>query len=62
MYLVTGGGSGPDLWSSTETLVDGASAWTFSGNLPFQMLGLRGVSLNNKIFLTLTIIVTENAC
>merc|ERR1712126_91222 len=52
VYLVTGGGSGPDLWSSTETLVDGASAWTSSGHLPVAMQGLRGVSLNNKILMT----------
>ena len=55
MYLVTGGYSGgyskTDLMSSTETLVEGASAWTFIGELPVAMYGLRAVSLNNKILI-----------
>ena len=55
MYLVTGGYSGGlskvDLISSTETLVEGASAWAFTGELPVAMYGLRGVSLNNEVFM-----------
>ena len=38
--------------SSTETLVDGSDAWTEKGHLPVAVYGLRGVSLNNNIFVT----------
>ena len=54
---MTGGYNYPDKLSSTETLVDGAEAWTFAGELPVAMLGLRGVSLNNDIFMTGNIIL-----
>ena len=54
---MTGGYNYPDKLSSTETLVDGAEAWTFAGELPVAMDGLRGVSLNNNIFMTGKIIV-----
>ena len=61
MYLVTGGQGGRDsnfgILSSTETLVDGAGAWTAAGVLPVAMVGLRGVSLNNKILMTGNIII-----
>ena len=38
--------------SSTETLVEGSEAWTEVGELPVAIIGLRGVSLNNNIFMT----------
>ena len=56
VYLVTGGydnGCCPVQYlSSTELLVDGAGAWSPAGELPVAMLGPRGVSLNNNIFMT----------
>ena len=54
MYLVTGGVDGSnDFLSSTETLVDGELIWSEVGQLPEAMRGLRGVSLNNNIFMLL---------
>ena len=58
MYLVTGGYDHGYL-SSTETLVDGAATWSTAGELPVAMLGLRGVSLNNKILMTGNIIIQK---
>ena len=56
VYLVTGGwdnGCCPVQYlSSTELLLDGAEAWTSAGELPVGMLGPRGVSLNNNVFMT----------
>ena len=43
--------------SSTETLVDGKLIWLEVGQLPVAMRGLRGVSLNNDIFITGDIII-----
>ena len=43
--------------SSSEVLLDGAEFWTFVGELPVGMVGLRGVSLNNNIFMTGKIII-----
>ena len=48
-----------DVISSTETLVEGASAWKFIGELPVAMYGLRGVSLNNKILIIGNIIIQK---
>ena len=56
VYLVTGGHNDNYL-SSTETLVEGAGSWTFAGELPVAMSGLKGVSLNNNIFMTGNIIL-----
>ena len=61
VYLVTGGGGANGLFplglqSSTETLVEGSEAWTEVGELPVAIIGLRGVSLNNNIFMTGNII------
>ena len=57
VYLVTGGlDDNGNFLSSTETLVDGTGSWTFAGQLPVAMWGLRGVSLNNDIFMTGNII------
>ena len=64
MYLVTGGSSGgtadPPNLASTETLIDGASAWITVGSLPAAMGALRGVSLNNKILMTGNMTITSD--
>ena len=52
VYLVTGGRTGSNFLSSTETLEEGAGSWTPAGVLPVALFGLRGVSLNNNIFMT----------
>ena len=52
MYLVTGGSGDDDYLSSTEVLVDGTTSWMSAGELPVAMESLRGVSLNNNIFVT----------
>ena len=39
------------------TLEEGAGSWTTAGELPVAMLGLRGVSLDNNIFMTGNIII-----
>ena len=58
MYLVTGGQKdGFDRLSSTEVLVDGTTAWMSAGELPVAMYSLRGVSLNNDVFVTGNIII-----
>ena len=36
--------------------MDGGSEWTATGELPVVMDGLRGVSMNNKVFITGNII------
>ena len=56
VYLVTGGWDNSGL-SSTETLVERDGAWISAGELPVAMDGLKGVSLNNNIFMTGNIIV-----
>ena len=39
--------------ASTEILISGSDVWTQVGNLPTgPILGLRGVSFNNKIIMT----------
>ena len=54
MFLVTGGFTGG--WTTriatTEVLRVGDNAWTFVGNLPGAMDGLRGVNLGNRLFMT----------
>ena len=56
VLLVTGGfitdGDDFTILSSTETLVEGSSAWANAGELPVALQLLRGVSLNNNIFMT----------
>ena len=55
MYLVSGGyyhdGSGNFL-SSTELLMETASAWVLTGELPSPRRGLRGANINNRILMT----------
>ena len=52
MYLVAGGKKWPDHLSSTEILTEGFSRWKEVGPLPYGLQGLRGVSVNNRIFMT----------
>ena len=38
--------------TSTEIFTKGSSSWTDVGPLPYAVFGLKGVSLENKIFMT----------
>ena len=51
-YLVTGGWDGHDELSSTELLVETATAWVFSGELPSPRAGLRGANIDGTILMT----------
>ena len=51
MYLVSGG-YGSDFLSSTELLMETASAWVLTGELPSPRYGLRGAHIENKILMT----------
>ena len=51
-YLVTGGLNGNDYLSSTEILTDSGDSWTRAGPLPSPLTGLRGLNLDNTIFMT----------
>ena len=54
-YLVTGGfsGSARDVrLSSTELLVETASAWVYTGRLPSPRNGLRGANIDNRVLMT----------
>ena len=51
-YLVTGGYDGDDELSSTELLVETATIWTFSGQLPIPRDGLRGANIDGRILMT----------
>ena len=51
MYLVTGGINGHDI-ISTEVMSASGSRWSYVGNLPTAADGLRGISVNNQIFVT----------
>ena len=50
MLLVTGGGTydGYPI-KTTETFVSGSSQWKTVGILPLGAIGLKGVSIDNKI-------------
>ena len=53
MYLVSGGRTGSaDYLSSTELLMESASAWVLTGELPSPRYGLRGANIDNRIFMT----------
>ena len=53
VYLVTGGfNDDRDAISSTEIFKLGDESWTQVGNLPLPAVGIRGASINNKIFMT----------
>ena len=47
-FLVAGGYNHPDVLSSTELLVETASAWVFFGELPSPRSNLRGATIDNK--------------
>ena len=49
--LVTGGYDDIKL-SSTELLVETASAWVFTGELPSPLYALRGANIDNRVFVT----------
>ena len=54
-YLVAGGetNSGSDDYlSSTELLVETASAWVYTGELPSPRHGLRGANIDNRVLMT----------
>ena len=50
-YLVAGGYYSGSL-SSTELLVETASAWVYTGELPSPRRGLRGANIDNRILMT----------
>ena len=49
---MTGGEYADIPLDATEILTEGDSEWQLTGNLPIGLLGLRGVSLQNRIFMT----------
>ena len=51
MFLITGGYDGSSNIATTEVLRVGDDAWTFVGNLPGAMDGLRGVNLGNRLLM-----------
>ena len=52
MYLVSGGYNYPDFLSSTELLMETASAWVLTGELPSLRRGLRGANIDNRVLMT----------
>ena len=50
-YLVSGGSYIGSL-SSTELLVESASAWVLTGELPSPRQGLRGANIDNRVIMT----------
>jgi len=51
-FLVSGGYSGHARLSSTELLLETASTWVLTGELPSPRYGLRGANIDNKILMT----------
>jgi len=51
-YLVSGGYTLSDYFSSTELLLETASAWVLAGELPSPRSGLRAANIDNKILIT----------
>ena len=53
-YLVSGGrpDTGDHYLSTTELLVETASAWVLTGELPSPRTGLRGANIDNTILMT----------
>ena len=49
---MSGGVGDSEYLSSTELLVETASAWIMSADLPSPRLGLRGANIDNKILMT----------
>ena len=52
MYLVAGGSDGSNYLSSTELLMESASAWVLTGELPSPRYGLHGANIDNRILMT----------
>ena len=50
-YLVSGSYY-PDYLSSTELLMETASAWVLTGELPSPRRGLRGANIDNRVLMT----------
>ena len=51
-FLVSGGYDGSNYLSSTELLVETASAWILTGELPSPRTKLRGANIDNKVLMT----------
>ena len=51
-YLVSGGGNAHGELSSTELLVETASVWVLTGELPSPRSGLRGATIDNMVLMT----------
>ena len=51
-FLVSGGYDASNRLSSTELLVETASAWIFTGELPSPRVALRGANIDNRILMT----------
>ena len=51
-FLVSGGWTGSDELSSTELLVETASAWVYTGSLPSPRYAPRGANIDNKVLMT----------
>ena len=52
VYIVSGGYSGNSYLASTETLnKDGGSAWQLVASLPSGRWGVRGLGLDNGMFI-----------
>ena len=52
-YLVSGGkNKNSDLLSSTELLVETASAWLYTGELPSPRIGLSMANIDNRVLMT----------
>ena len=58
IYLVTGGYNGKNI-VSTEVMSSSGSHWKYVGNLPLAVRAPSGISVNNKIFITGTIIIVK---
>merc|ERR1712126_267060 len=53
IYLVTGGETNEDIFTSTELLEKNGDSWTlYENSLPRGLYGLRGVSFNNEVFVS----------
>ena len=55
IYLVTGGYNGKRI-ISTEVMSATGSSWSYVGNLPLAVRAPSGISVNNQIFVTGTMI------
>ena len=51
VFIVSGGRSGSDLTSSTETWTRGSSAWTPAADLPSPRYGLAGGTIDGQFLI-----------